>query len=76
MEITTQQAVEHLQKALKEDPDYYYGWQANIAMGFKDEYAKHTALGHHIDGETIHEIANDGAKRFLDLLLLHIDRIE
>lgn len=75
MEITTQQAVEHLQKALREDPEYYYGWQANIAMGFKDEYHKRTALGHHIDGQTIHEIANDGARRFLDILLLKIERI-
>jgi len=74
--MTTEEAVLHLQKALKEDPGYYYGWQANIAMAFKDEYHKRAALGHHIDGETIHEIANDAAKRFLDLLLLHIERIE
>ena len=71
--ITTEQAVIHLQKALQDDPGYYYGWQSNIAMAFCDEYQKYAGLGYNLTNEDIHKIANDAAKRFLDILLLNID---
>ena len=34
MKITTKQAVEQLCKALKEDEELFYGYQANIAVCF------------------------------------------
>ena len=65
MQEETKQAVETLCKALREDSDYYYSWQANIAMQFKDEMGRG---GYEVD-EQVHEIANDAAKAFLDLLI-------
>ena len=74
-EITTEQAVQHLQKVLSEDPDYRYGWQANIAMAFYDECQKYMGLGYNLVDADIHKIANDAANRFLDILLLNIDEV-
>lgn len=72
MGITTKEAVEQLIKALKEDPEYYYSWQANIAMSFQDEYSKRfKGQTLYPEGETpaiIAEIANEAAKNFLNLL--------
>lgn len=59
-------AVGVLIKALKEDKSegsYYYSWQANIAVAMQDAFK---------DAENktdMHKISNDGAKRFLDLLV-------
>ena len=50
--------------ALREDKELYYGWQSNIAMAFVDEFNKK-----HPDGLSMHEIANQAAKNFLDLLI-------
>jgi hypothetical protein len=64
------EAVETLTKALKEDEEYRRSWSANIAMNFKDEYWKI----YNFDGASenefieIHEIANNAAENFLDLL--------
>jgi hypothetical protein len=68
--MTTEEAIKHLVTTLKEDKGYYYGWQANIAMSFYDEYQKQAQERNYIDlGKLdIHEIANKGALRFLDLL--------
>lgn len=63
---TVQLAVETLTKALKEDPEYYYGWQANIAMQVQDEYTRKWGNETPVD---IHAISNEAAKRFLDLLI-------
>lgn len=58
-------SISELIKHLKDDPDYYFSWQSNIAMGYFDE-----AVGNSRDSrETLHTIANDGAKRFLDNLV-------
>ena len=73
MEITTEQAVQHLQNVLATDPDYRYGWQANIAMAFYDECMKYLDMGYNLQKADIHKIANDAANRFLDVLLLNID---
>ncbi len=61
--MTTQEAVTHLRKALAEDPGYYYSWQANIAVQFQD------AIARDLRYKGIHEISNDAAKSFLDLLI-------
>lgn len=54
----------------KSEGSYYYAWQANIAMAFKDEFERRmgdqdTCVGKH----TLHIIANEAAKNFLDLLI-------
>lgn len=81
MEITTKQAVEQLRKVLREDKDYYYSWQANIAVAFQDliEYSevnlstdtiKIEAFKYCIYGrDKIHEIANMAADNFLKQLI-------
>lgn len=60
-----------LVKALKEDPDYYMSWQANIAMAFKDEFSRHPRAAEAVNSETVHVIANTAAKDFLNLLIKH-----
>jgi len=72
--ITTEQAVQHLQRVLKDDDEYRYGWQSNIAMAFYDEYQKQKSLGYTIEDHNIHEIANKAANRFLDILLLNVGK--
>ncbi len=54
------EAIETLNKALLEDPQYYYAWQSNIAMPFQDCCAR---AG--IKFPQLHEIANEAAKEFL-----------
>lgn len=59
-EITTKQAMDHLSKVLKEDPEYAYGWHSNIAMSVYDSS----------DGicyDHAHIIGNDAASRFMKL---------
>ncbi|MCX6217679.1 hypothetical protein [Spirosoma sp.] len=63
----TQQAVLTLIAALKADKDLYHAYQANIAMAIKDERDKYTKDSE-IDKELMHEIANAGAIRFLNIL--------
>lgn len=65
-DISTKQAVDRLCKALKEDPGYYYSWQANIAMAFYDE---HFFQKGKTSQKKIHEIANSAAKCFLNNLI-------
>ena len=68
--------IDVLRKTLKEDPDYYYTWQANIAMQFKDlikypfkiQGNEEERVCTYKIGE-IHEIANQAAKNFLNLLI-------
>lgn len=69
--ITIRETVERLCEELVKDRAYYYGWQANIAMAFQDEYYKHYKemgmTGVEID--SIHKISNNAAKNFLNLLI-------
>lgn len=55
----------------KSEGSYYYSWQANIAMALQDEFNKYAAEKG-IEGTArnfnIHEIANNAAKNFLDML--------
>lgn len=75
-EMTIKEAVKVLCKALREDPEYYYGWQANIAMAYKDETKSSPEAGKTLPIGTIvmsweecHEVANKAAKRFLNTLI-------
>ena len=38
MDNKLKEAVSVLVEALRSDPEYYYSWQANIAMAFQDEW--------------------------------------
>ena len=68
-EITTGQAVETLCRALKNDPDFWMSWKANIAMPFQDEWHRSVAAGEiPTTREQVHKIANDAAEYFLWLL--------
>ena len=49
-----------IKDAMKEDSGYRYGWQANIAMSFYDEFDEHS--------DEIHMKANNAADKFLNLL--------
>ena len=54
-------------KALRDDKDLYYAWQSNIAMSFIDGFnRKHPKSSNSL---SIHEIANQAAKNFLDSLI-------
>ncbi|GAF68943.1 unnamed protein product [marine sediment metagenome] len=59
--------IKTLKKHLKDDPDFYYAYQSNIAMAFFDAYnrcdKKYKNRG------DLHKIANEAAKNFLDLLI-------
>lgn len=72
MENKTKEAVEILIKALKESPGYYYGWQTNIAMAFKDEFWRTCTTHQHLDlmdEDSLHTIANIAADNFLKQLI-------
>jgi hypothetical protein len=68
-------ATKILAEELKNKSEYYYNWQANIAMAFKDEFCRKYEEGgekgavYELEDLDIHEIANDAAKNFLDLLI-------
>ena len=64
-----QKAVRTLCKALRNDPDFFNAYQANIAMQFKDEYSIKRKGKNYLNNDDIHEIANDAATSFLNLLI-------
>lgn len=85
MNTELKQAVETLCNALHEDKSegsYYYSWQANIAMAFKDEFdrkakEKEPHFTKWLFTENgLHEIANNAAKNFLDQLCLKTEKTE
>lgn len=64
-------AIDVLIAALNEDKSegsYYYSWQANIAMAFKDRFYQETLKGHTGNHVDISMVANEAAKNFLDML--------
>ena len=63
--MTIENAVKEITTAINNDPELFYGYQANIAMAFKDEYARNTKK--YKNKQDIHEIANNAAKHFLNL---------
>ncbi len=58
--------LKELIKRLNKDREYRYGWQANIAMAFKDEYDRNKKK--YKNREDIHKIANQAARNFLNTL--------
>lgn len=61
--MTTEQAVKHLVSELRKDREpgsYYYSWQSNIAMSIYDTFPQ-------MDNK--HDLCNEAAKRFLELLI-------
>jgi hypothetical protein len=62
-------AVATIAEALRNDPDYFISWQANIAMSILDEFERiKEERGVQLAVEDIHGICNRGAKHFLKLL--------
>ena len=59
----TKNIIADLVKLLKEDKEYFYFWQANIAVAMQDAYANAK------DKKDIHAISNEGAKNFLKILI-------
>ncbi len=69
-----QKAIKILIKELKKDKEFYYGWQSNIAMAFKDKYYnyKKKEKKRWLNMEDLHKIANESAKEFLNLLIREV----
>lgn len=64
------EAVTTLTQAWKDDPDFRYAYQANIAMAFVDEchqYRKQTGE-QYLSRQNLHDIANRAADNFLTLV--------
>jgi len=59
--------IEKLKEALKKDDGLYYAYQANIAVQFQDEFARNKKK--YKSKADIHEISNNAAKNFLNLLI-------
>ena len=58
--------ISSLVSKLRKDKGYYVGWQANIAMAFKDEYAR---TGNNLSHKKVHKVANQAANNFLRQLM-------
>lgn len=71
MKTGLENAMQVLVSALKEDEQYYYSWQANIAMAFVDniEWYKEKHEKSRLNKKDYKEIANESAKYFLNLLI-------
>ena len=61
-QITTKQAMQHLAKVMKDDPEYAYGWHANIAMMCHD-----SILSNDYPIRNAHEVGNEAASRFMKI---------
>lgn len=72
MDNKIKDALDILIQALKEYEGYRIGWQANIAMAFKDECYKEFSTNLYTEygdaEENIHEIANKASNNFLNTL--------
>lgn len=63
--ITTEKAMNHLRKAFADDPEYAYGWHANIAMSCVDAMMTQKDRVPMDSYSDFHYAANDGASRFM-----------
>lgn len=70
MKIKTEEALNQLTKALKNDKEYYETWKSTIAVSFLDSYDKYkNKTGKKsLSKEDIHIISNDASNQFLKLL--------
>lgn len=59
--------IKELIQALKKDKDYYYGWQADIAMAFFDEMNR--SAKRKPSCVDLLKISNQAAENFLNLLI-------
>ena len=64
--VTLPEAMRCLMDALRDDPDYFMSWQANIAMAFVDECSRHPNKP---SRTKVHGMANTGAINFLNMLI-------
>ena len=64
-------AMRIIRRELRRDEGYYRGWQSNIAMAIYDECKRKGLVNTKQEGteKSLHRIANQGAKNFLDLLI-------
>ena len=62
-------AVKTLTKALKKDTQFFMAYQANIAMQFKDEYARKRRTKSYMNRQDVHKMANKAAESFLNILI-------
>lgn len=70
MKSELQIGVEKLCTELKNDPSFFYSWQSNIAMAFRDEYERQVVRPGF--AAPVHVIANNAAINFLNtLIILH-----
>lgn len=68
-EVKVVEAVKTLCQVLRDDSDSYRAWKDNIAMAFKDQWRETMEVNSDvIDSDTLHEISNKAADRFLKLL--------
>ena len=51
---------------LRNDPELFFAYKANIAMSFYDEYRR---VGNNLSYRKVHMVANQAAKNFLDMLI-------
>ena len=65
MNNNLKKSTEILTDAIRNDNELYYGYQANIAVAFQDEFHRNTKKYKNI--KDIHEISNRAAKNFLNL---------
>jgi len=65
--VTIERSIQKLGSELKEDPEYFHVWQANIAMAFFDEYQRFNKK--YKNRGDLHKISNEAAKNFLNLLI-------
>ena len=67
--LTIEEAIDILRDAFKNDPDYRYGWQSNIAMSFLDAETfyrrKNGKENKYLNYGDKGQIANDAAEMFL-----------
>ena len=63
--------IEKLKKALTNDKELYYAYQSNIAMSFMDAYDQRIMKKgkRYLNRTERHEVANEAAKHFLNLLI-------
>lgn len=56
-----------LVKALRKDPELFYGWQSNIAMAFYDEMGRNNVR--RPNRKELLKICNKAANNFLNMLI-------
>ena len=67
MDNTFEKAVKTVTRVIKNDKELFESYKANIAMAFKDEFAKAKIEKNYINSDDLHKIANNATKNFLDL---------